>query len=120
LPTLDAETAAARAWRRLVRTRRPILDGQLSELRALDTLGVETELVRRDTVSAELDGATLCFEGRDLRFPERVAAELEFLVTTDGPFRAADLPGALDEAGRLVLVRRLVREGFLRRSAPAA
>ena len=76
--------------------------------------------MRRDTVIAELDGATLCFEGRDLRFPERVAAELEFLVTTDGPFRAADLPGALDEAGRLVLVRRLVREGFLRRSAPAA
>ena len=27
---------------------------------------------------------------------------------------AASLPGSLDEAGRLVLVRRLVREGFLR------
>jgi hypothetical protein len=120
LPTLDAETAAARAWRRLVRTRRPILDGQLSELRALDSLGLETELVRRDTVIAELDGSTLCFEGRDLRFPARVAAELEFLVTAGGPFRAADLPGTLDEAGRLVLVRRLVREGFLRRSVPAA
>jgi hypothetical protein len=119
-PRLDAETAGARTWRRLVRTRRPILDGQLSELRALDSLGLETELVRRDTVIAELDGSTLCFEGRDLRFPARVTAELEFLVTTDGSVRAADLPGALDEAGRLVLVRRLVREGFLRRSAPAA
>ena len=35
-------------------------------------------------------------------------------VESEGPFTAADLPGSLDEAGRLVLVRRLVREGFLR------
>ena len=33
---------------------------------------------------------------------------------------AADLPGPLDDDGRLVLVRRLVREGFLRRSAAGA
>jgi hypothetical protein len=120
LPELDAEAAALRARRRLVRTRRPILDGQLSELRALDSLTIDTELVRRDTVVADLDGTVLSFEGRTLRFPARVAAELEFLVTTVAPFRPADLPGALDEAGRLVLVRRLVREGFLRRSASAA
>lgn len=120
LPELDPGEAAARARRRLVRTRRPILDGQISELRALDALTVETELVRRDTVIADLDGTTLSFEGRDLRFPERLAAELEFLVTAEGPFRAADLPGSLDDAGRLVLVRRLVREGFLRRTAQAA
>jgi len=116
-PELDPEAAAARARRRLVRTRRPILDGQLSELRALDSIGAETELVRRDTVIADLDGTTLAFEGRELRFPERLSAELELLVTTTGAFRPADLPGSLDEAGRLVLVRRLVREGFLRRAA---
>ena len=80
----------------------------------------ETELERRDTVIADLHGTTLVFEGRDLRFPERLAAELEFLVTTDAPFRGSDLPGSLDDAGRLVLLRRLVREGFLRRSASAA
>jgi hypothetical protein len=120
LPRLDPETAAARARQRLVRTRRPVLDGQLSELRALDALAVDTELVRRDTVIADLDGTTLSFEGRDLRFPARVAADLEFVVTVERPFRAADLPGSLDEAGRLVLVRRLVREGFLRRGATAA
>jgi hypothetical protein len=120
LPRLDAETAADRARRRLVRTRRPILDGQLSELRALDSLALDTELVRRDTVIADLEGTTLSFEGRDLRFPSRLAAELEFVVTVEGSFRPAELPGSLDDAGRLVLVRRLVREGFLRRSAPVA
>jgi ribosomal protein L16 Arg81 hydroxylase len=120
LPELDAEAVRARVRERFVRTRRPILDGQLSELRALPSLTTGTELVRRDTVIADLHGTTLSFEGRSLRLPERLAAELEFLVTVEGPFRAADLPGGLDGEGRLVLVRRLVREGFLRRSAAAA
>jgi ribosomal protein L16 Arg81 hydroxylase len=117
LPELDAERIRARARERFVRTRRPILDGQLSELRALDGLTAEDELVRRDTVIADLDGTALHFEGRTLRLPARLAPELEFLVTVERPFRASELPGDLDDAGRLVLVKRLVREGFLRRSA---
>ena len=120
LPQLDAAEARRQARRRFVRSRRPILDGQLQELRTLDSLDTETALERRDTVIADLDGTTLVFEGRELRFPERLGAELEFLLTVDGPFAAPDLPGSLDEAGRLVLLRRLVREGFLRRSVAAA
>ncbi len=38
LPSLDADEARDRARDRFVRSRRPILDGQLSELRALDRL----------------------------------------------------------------------------------
>jgi len=120
LPELDAEAVRARVRDRFVRSRRPILDGQLSELRALGELTAETALERRDTVIADLHGTTLAFEGRSLRFPARLESELEFLVGAERPFRASELPGELDEAGRLVLVRRLVREGFLRRSASAA
>jgi bifunctional lysine-specific demethylase and histidyl-hydroxylase NO66 len=120
LREIDAETARARARERFVRTRRPILDGQLSELRSLASLDGDVELERRDTVIADLHGSTLHFEGNSLRFPDRLVAELEFLVGVDGPFRASDLPGDLDDEGRLVLLRRLVREGFLRRSASAA
>ncbi len=69
---------------------------------------------------ADLHGTRLVFEGREISFPERLAPELEFLLTTERPFRATDLPGALDESGRLVLLRRLVREGFLRRSGSAS
>jgi ribosomal protein L16 Arg81 hydroxylase len=119
LPELDAERIRARARERFVRTRRPILDGQLSELRALDGLTAEDELERRDTVIADLDGTTLLFEGKTLRLPARLAPELEFLVTVERPFHASELPGDLDDEGRLVLVKRLVREGFLRRSASA-
>lgn len=119
LPVLDAEAIRERARSRFVRSRRPILDGQLSELRALATLTADDELERRDTVIAELDGTTLVFEGKTLRLPARLEQELGFLVTTEAPFRVSELPGELDEAGRLVLVRRLVREGFLRRTASA-
>ena len=120
LPPLDAEEARRRARSRFVRSRRPILDGQLSELRAVDSLTLDDELVRRETVIADLHGTTLVFEGRELRFPERLARELEFVVTTDDSFRVGDLPGDLDGPGKLVLVRRLVREGFLRRSRVGA
>ncbi|MGH3072964.1 MAG: JmjC domain-containing protein, partial [Gaiellaceae bacterium] len=120
LPQLAPDAARARARDRFLRSRRPILDGQLSELRALETLTAEDDLERRDTVIADLHGTTLVFEGRSLRFPARLAAELDFLVTTESPFSPSDLPGDLDDAGRLVLVRRLVREGFLRRSASGA
>jgi hypothetical protein len=65
-------------------------------------------------VLAELDGARLEFEGRTLSFPPHVQGDLEFVLRADGPFSAADLPGTLDDEGRLVLVRRLVREGLLR------
>jgi ribosomal protein L16 Arg81 hydroxylase len=119
LPTLDAEAARARARARFVDSRRPILDGQLSELRALPALTTEEELERRDTVIADLDGTTLTFEGKTLRFPARLEPELAFLVTTEVAFRASELPGDLDDDGRLVLVKRLVREGFLRRTASA-
>jgi hypothetical protein len=106
-----------RKRRRFVETRRPILDGQLSEVAALASIDLDTPLERRPTVLAELDGTTLVFEGKRVSFPERVAEELDAVYDADGPFSAAELPGALDDEGRLVLVRRLIREGFLRRSA---
>lgn len=117
---LEPEAVTRRARRKLVRTRRPVLDGQLSELRALDELTVDTLLERRATVIADLEGNTLVFEGKRVAFPPQAATALEAVASAEGPFSAADLPGPLDEEGRLVLVRRLIREGFLRRSAAGA
>jgi hypothetical protein len=114
---LAAESVARRMRSRLVRSRRPILGGQLGQLRALDDLTADTELRRRPTVIADLEqsgeGASLVFEGKRVAFPAQAEEAIAFVSTADGIFSAADLPGELDEAGRLVLVRRLVREGFL-------
>jgi hypothetical protein len=117
---LDPDEVARRARESLVRTRRPIRDGQLSQLRRLDDLDTETRLERRPTILADLvrssGSATLVFEGKEVSFPSDLAEELEAILGAEGPFTASGLPGSLDDPGRLVLVRRLVREGFLQLS----
>ena len=120
---LGASDVAARMRKRFVRGRRPVRDGQLTQLRALDDLTGETDVERRPTVIADVhvtpDVVVLEFEGKEIRFPRRVRAQIEFAATAAAPFRADTLPDGLDPNGRLVLVRRLVREGFLRLSEPA-
>ena len=115
---LGEEDVRRRMRAKLVRTRRPLLEGQVEQLRALRDLDAETELERRPTVIADLevqdDRAVLTFEGRTLSLPARVRRELAYVLEADGAFRPSELPGKLDQAGRLVLVRRLVREGLLR------
>jgi bifunctional lysine-specific demethylase and histidyl-hydroxylase NO66 len=115
---LTPEAVERRRRRRFLDTRRPIREDGLSQLRALERLDIGTPVERRSTVIADLeegaDGVALVFEGKELRFPEHARAEVLACFEAEGPFRPSELPGSLDEAGRLVLVRRLVLEGFLR------
>jgi ribosomal protein L16 Arg81 hydroxylase len=117
---LGPEAVRRRARAAFVGSRRPILDGHLGEVRELESVTVDALLERRPTVIADLDGTTLSFEGKLVAFPAHARAQVEAIFDAEGPFTAADLPEGLDEEGRLVLVRRLIREGFLRRSAAGA
>lgn len=112
---LRPDAVAGRARRRFVDTRRPIVGDGLTQIRAVASLGAGDPVERRDSVIAEHDGTTLRFEGKEVRFPETARDALTAVARAQRPFTAADLPGPLDEKGRLVLVRRLIREGFLRR-----
>ncbi|MGH3012367.1 MAG: cupin domain-containing protein [Gaiellaceae bacterium] len=115
---LAPEQVESRQRRRFLDTRRPIREDGLSQLRALEHLELGTPVGRRSTVIADLeedeDGVGLVFEGKEVRFPEHARAEVLACFEAEEPFRPSELPGSLDEAGRIVLVRRLVREGFLR------
>ena len=115
---LGHEAVERRRRRRLLDSRRPIREDGLSQLRALETLGPGSLLERRETVLADLEhvdgGVALVFEGKSVRFPAQAAAEVEACFEHEGPIPLSELPGGLDLDGRLVLVRRLVREGFLR------
>jgi ribosomal protein L16 Arg81 hydroxylase len=115
---LRPEEVARRARRRFVAGRRPILHDQFAQLRGLDQLSIHSPLQRRETVILELEHAAeavvLVFEGKEVHFPGKAAAAVEAAAEKIGPFTPAELPGPLDEQGRLALVRRLVREGFLR------
>ena len=117
LPALDADGGrAARAASAFVRTRRPILDGQLSELRALDSLtrGDGARAASHGDRRPRRDDARRSRARPALPGAARGGARVPRHDRRAVPRRR--LPGTLDEAGRLVLVRRLVREGFLRRS----
>ncbi len=120
LAVLGASGALAEAWRGLdaafVNGRMPLLDGQFAQLAALPDLTQESRVAPRAT-------AILRFERRDdeiavlhqrgeLAFPLAAEAAVRFALTTPG-YRLAEMKGGLDAAGRLVLVRRLVREGLL-------
>jgi JmjC domain len=115
---LEPELVERRRRRRFIDSRRPIREDGLSQLGAVERLDADTTVERRETVIADLErgaeGIALLFEGKEVRFPSHAAAEVEACFEADGPFRVADLPGELDEPGRLVLLRRLLREGFLR------
>ncbi|HEX3291883.1 MAG TPA: cupin domain-containing protein [Gaiella sp.] len=115
---LDPVDVERRRRRRFLETRRPIREDGLAQRRALPTLGVETLLERRETVIADLDESgvelVLVFEGKEIRFPSHAAEEVRACFESEDPFRPAELPGELDPDGRVVLARRLVREGFLR------
>ncbi len=58
------------------------------------------------------DKAVLRFADRTLDAPTEVGPALEFIVAR-GTFRVSELPDNLTDASKLVLARRLVREGFL-------
>ena len=111
---------ARRARRRFAGGRRPILHDQLGQVRGLDRLTASTPVERRPTVILEMEQDSgpvrLVFEGKEMRFPAKAAPAVEAVCRVSAPFTAADLPGPLDESGRVVLVRRLVREGLLRRA----
>ncbi|MGH2739834.1 MAG: hypothetical protein ACRDH6_05055, partial [Actinomycetota bacterium] len=109
----SAESFTRSFWRR----RRPILEGQLVQVAALDSLGPETLVSRRPAlifdVSIEDDEAVVLLGNREVWMPRFVAPALRFIEEANESFRALDLPDGLDEASRLVLLRRLVREGAL-------
>jgi hypothetical protein len=102
---------------RFLSSRTPLLRGGLRDRLAVAQIGDDTKLLRRSTAACHLvpDGATLrvLLGDRELRMPGRLLAAME--VVRDAPaLTPRDLSGSLDEASRLVLTRRLVREGLLR------
>jgi hypothetical protein len=101
---------------RLVDSRRPLLDGQIASADLIDRLTTESVVSRPSHIlfrlEADEEAARLRFWGKELRFPAFVEPVLRY-IAEHPELRAADLPDVLDDEGKLVIVRRLVREGFL-------
>jgi lysine-specific demethylase/histidyl-hydroxylase NO66 len=111
-----AEQAAGRFWS----ARPPSLQGQLRQLLGLDELDDATVLTRRPGAVGRLrlagDRLELLLGDRTLTMPARLEPAVRQVLDADR-FTPADLAGHLDGPSRLVLARRLVREGLLQPTA---
>lgn len=111
------DSAVVRLAERFWTTRRAVLPGQMSQLEALRSVGPEHRFHRRPgsvfRVSRDGPEAVAVLGFRQLRMPARCEAALRFVEEAVRLFGVRDVPGPLDEESRLVLLRRLVREGVL-------
>lgn len=122
LATVDTFARADDEGRRFLTTRTPVLHGALADRLSVTALDDDTDLVRRTgsvcvvRSAADGDHVLLLLGDRELRLPVRLTPALEFL-REQPRLRPSDLADWLDPTSRLVLVRRLVREGLLQVSA---
>jgi bifunctional lysine-specific demethylase and histidyl-hydroxylase NO66 len=117
LDGLNAATVADERTAAFLRERTPALRGGLTDLVALDGMDDDTRLERRPTAACVLRPAgerlSVLLGDRELRMPMRLTEPMQF-VRDHRSFRVGELAAWLDEQSRLVLTRRLVREGLLR------
>ena len=117
LRTLDVATVADERVAAFLRDRTPALRGGLVDRVTLDALDDDTLLQRRPTAACVLrpgpGGVVVLLGDRELRMPRRLLEPMTF-VRDHESFRVADLAPWLDVVSRLVVARRLVREGLLR------
>jgi bifunctional lysine-specific demethylase and histidyl-hydroxylase NO66 len=120
LDKVDLGQVADRAARRFWSGRPPPLRGQLHALLSVEELGDDSEVRRRPGATCRLrvtgDRLEVLLGDRTLTMPARLEPAVRRLLDADR-CTPADLAGELDGPSRLVLVRRLVREGLLQPTA---
>ena len=99
-----------------VSDREPILTGHLSDQLRADRIGMKTVVgIREELLYRVHVGETevsLTFHGKSLNLPSYVGPALHFILV-NRTFPVGSIPDCIDRPGKLVLVRRLIREGFL-------
>lgn len=100
----------------LVSTRHALVYGQMQQIHRLKDATVDDRAGARPNLMFFLEKdderVTVSAYGGSITLPVHAAEPLEHALTHDD-YRIGDLPGDLDDAGKLVLIRRLVREGLV-------
>jgi hypothetical protein len=113
---VDCDSAVAEAAIRVGQALPVDLAGHLLDMEIEPGIRADTRLQSRMGAAASLvewgEGVALEFHGKRVSMPVHARPALQFIL--DHPeLQAWQLPDALDEEGKLVLVRRLLREGYL-------
>jgi hypothetical protein len=98
------------------RGQRAVLPGRFLDVESAPRVGGDTRVRRRNDVDCAVyvdgDRIRLQFNGKAVTLPASAEDEVRHLLSTE-ECRADELPGDIDEEGRLVLIRSLLREGLL-------
>jgi hypothetical protein len=94
----------------------PRLEGQMAQIAGLDRLTMDSVAGARRNVIFRLNTSENAISidcyGRRITFPVYAQENVRFALEHE-TFMVRDLPGDLDEPGKLTLVRRLIREGLV-------
>jgi ribosomal protein L16 Arg81 hydroxylase len=94
----------------------PVLEGQMEQLALVDSLNLDSLVGARQGVLSRMttDAATLSIDtyGRTITLPAHAQDSVRFALN-QARFFVKDLPGNLDDAGKLTVVRRLIGEGLM-------
>jgi ribosomal protein L16 Arg81 hydroxylase len=92
-------------------------DGRFVELLNPEDINLDTVLEKRPGTICHMvyegDAVSIQFPGCRIGGPSKIAAALHFLTAATGPFTPRALPDDLSDNAKLILIRRLVREGLL-------
>lgn len=93
----------------------PLLRGQMDQIAMLDKLTIDTVVGARANTLSRLrtDGGSVSIDcyGRTITFPAYVLEAVHF-ARDSVRFAVRELPGDLDDKGKIALVKRLIREGL--------
>ena len=100
----------------LVSSRHSLLVGQLDQILRLPELSLESEVGARPNLLYHLrrdeERVHVSCYGSSLHMPIHAAEALSYALETER-FLVGDLPGDLDDEGKLVLIERLIRDGLV-------
>ncbi len=101
---------------RFIVSRVPSIEGQARQIATLERLTLDSRVAIRPHaifhVEQDEETATVAFGGSTVTLPAFTAPTLRAALA-ETAYRPRDLPGELDDDGKLILVRRLIREGLV-------
>ncbi len=112
----DFEEALDQFADRITAGHRPVLSGQMAQVEQLAALSVKSVIQPRPALIYNMlrgNGQfVISISGKEIAFPSFAGSAVRYALSTKR-YRIGDLPGDLDDEGKVTLITRLVREGLV-------
>ncbi len=117
--TCDLEKIMQSFREHLLNNQQPLPDGHFRQIQNEANINLDTLLSPREDIIAHLHWdetpmAVLTFSGGKISGPPHIYPTLEEIIKRKAPFRVREVRDDLGDEGRITLVRRLVKRGFLK------